>query len=235
LLKKHVGDKDFEPSDTHIKLLELPWSDVFTTNYDTLLERSCENVISRRYDIVINQKDIVHSSRPRIIKLHGSFPSERQLIITEEDYRTYQKRFAPLVNTVQQSLLENTLCLLGFSGDDPNFLQWIGWITDNIGKENSPKIYLLGMLKISEAQRKLMASKNIIAIDLSKCNGIEDHKQAMNFFVDFLHSQRKRRENIDWPIKQKLLRPDDDIPTSSIISEWRNTRLNYPNWIVLPQ
>src|SRR5690606_15320486 len=140
LIKKHIADGDYEPSEFHTRLMELPWSDVFTTNYDTLLERSCENVLSRRYDIVVNQEDLIHSSKPRIIKLHGSLPSTRPLIVTEEDYRIYPKRYAPFVNTVQQSLLENTLCLLGFSGDDPNFLKWVGWINDNIGKENAPKI-----------------------------------------------------------------------------------------------
>lgn len=236
LLKKHIGDKDFEPSDIHIKLLELPWSDVFTTNYDTLLERSCENVISRRYDIVINQRDIIYSNRPRIIKLHGSFPSERPLIITEEDYRTYPKKFAPFVNTVQQSLLENTLCLLGFSGDDPNFLQWIGWINDNIGKENSPKIYLVGVLNISDAQRKLLASKNIVSIDLSICDEINDnHKKAIELFIDFLSSQREKRENLEWPLNQKTLHYSEDSKLDELINYWQSTRLSYPNWVILPQ
>jgi len=45
-VQKNVSDNEYEPSDVHIKLMTLPWSDVFTTNYDTLLERSCREVIS---------------------------------------------------------------------------------------------------------------------------------------------------------------------------------------------
>lgn len=59
---------------------------------------------------------------PRIIKLHGSFPSQRPFIITEEDYRTYSKRFAAMVNTVQQALLEKVFCMIGFSCEDSDFL-----------------------------------------------------------------------------------------------------------------
>jgi len=235
ILKQYIPDKDFDPSDAHIKLLELPWSDVFTTNYDTLLERTCENVISRRYDVVINQKDLVYSNRPRIIKVHGSFPSERPLIITEEDYRVYPKQFAPFVNTVQQSLLENTLCLIGFSGDDPNFLQWIGWINDNIGKENSPKIYLIGILSLSEAQKKLLASKNIVTVDLSTFSNLNgDHKKGILFFLDFLQSQRKSRKNLEWAMDRDTIIAEH-LDVKEVIKKWKVRRLAYPNWIICPQ
>lgn len=103
---------------------------------------------------------------PRIIKLHGSFPSHRPFIITEEDYRTYPVKFAPLVNTVQQSLLENVFCMVGFSCEDPNFLKWIGWIHDNLGKSSSQKIYMISVATIPEAKVKLLFEQNIIVVDL---------------------------------------------------------------------
>jgi len=128
LLRTRIPDKEYEPSELHVHLLELPWVDVFTVNYDTLLERASAKVTSRRFDVVVSKDDLVYSSCSRIVKLHGSFPSGRPFTISEEDYRRYPRDHAPFVNTVQQSLLENTLCLLGFSGDDPNFQHWIGWV-----------------------------------------------------------------------------------------------------------
>lgn len=236
LLKNAIVDKDFDVSSLHINLMELPWSDVFTTNYDTLLERTCEHVVSRRFDVVVNQEDIIYSKRPRIIKLHGSFPSERPLIITDEDYRTYPKKFAPFVNTVQQSLLENTLCLIGFSGEDPNFLQWIGWINDNIGKENSPKIYLIGVLRLTDAQRKLLASKNIVPVDLTHWKGAEgNHSKALGSFLDFLHEQRKKRKNLDWPSNFMMTSSGAKRSVKEIVKEWSDIRVAYPNWVILPQ
>ena len=71
--------------------------------------------------------------QPRIVKLHGSLPATFPLISTEEDYRTYPSKFAPFVNTVRQAMMETVLCLIGFSGDDPNFLHWSGWVRDNLG------------------------------------------------------------------------------------------------------
>src|SRR5581483_3601740 len=40
LVKAVVPDLDFAPGLLHRMLLELPWADVLTTNYDTLLERA---------------------------------------------------------------------------------------------------------------------------------------------------------------------------------------------------
>ena len=44
---------------------------------------------------------------PRIVKLHGTFPSLEPFIFTEEDFRSYPREFAPFVNLAQQVLLEN--------------------------------------------------------------------------------------------------------------------------------
>jgi len=109
LLKKHIDDDNHNPNSLFHKLLELYWSDVFTTNYDTLLERAKDNISERNYQVVVKKDDLINSQSPRIIKLHGSFPSHTPFIISEEDYRTYPKKFAPFVNTVQQTLLENVI------------------------------------------------------------------------------------------------------------------------------
>jgi hypothetical protein len=164
IINSELPDLDYSPSELHRDLLELPWIDVFTTNYDTLLERT---KVTQKYDVVLSKNDLVFSTRPRIIKLHGSFPSQRPFIITEEDYRKYPKEYAPFVNTVQQSLIENTLCLIGFSGDDPNFLNWIGWIRDNLGLSNSPKMFLIGSFNLTNSQIKLLNQRNIEIVDLS--------------------------------------------------------------------
>lgn len=240
LLKDEISDKDFQPSELHEKLLLLPWVDVFTTNYDTLLERTAERILEYRYETVINKQDLVWSTKPRIIKLHGSFPSERPFIITEEDYRTYPKKFAPFVNTVQQSLLENTLCLIGFSGNDPNFLNWIGWIRDNLGKENSPKIFLIGILSLTAGQRKLFEERNIIPIDLS-CFDKSNHYNALSRFIEILSEFGKTEDNLDWPSSNirfhiNLKESESlDPQFEKVIKHWTKDREVYPNWLIAPK
>ncbi len=108
-LQAEIPDNHFQPSELHTKAMDLPWSDVFTTNWDTLLERTVSQPIERRYSVVLEVTDISYRRRPRIVKLHGSFPSNGPFILTEEDFRTYPKEFAPFVNLVQQSMMENVV------------------------------------------------------------------------------------------------------------------------------
>lgn len=164
-LRKLIADDDYRPGDLHRRLVQLPWADVFTTNYDTLLERAARGLVGRRYDVVRAVHDIPTTMRPRIVKLHGSFPSNPPYVITEEDFRTYPRRFAPFVNLVQQAIMENTFCLLGFGGDDPNFLSWSGWVRDNLGT-SAPRIYLCGVLDLTEAQRLALYQRYVVPLDL---------------------------------------------------------------------
>ena len=166
-MQQLVRDEDFKPGDAHEKLLRLPWRDVFTTNWDTLLERGTFSGRDRAYNVVRDMDEIPLSNRPRIVKLHGSLPAQFPLIFTEEDYRTYPTRFAPFVNTVQQAMMETVFCLIGFSGNDPNFLHWSGWVRDNLGAL-APKIYLAGWLDLPPHRRRMLEDRGVVPIDLAR-------------------------------------------------------------------
>ena len=235
LLRHAIPDLTYEPSPLHSQLLNLPWQDVFTTNYDTLLERARASVTLSHYDVVAKKEDLLYANKPRIVKLHGNFPSP-PFVITEEDYRRYPSDHAPFVNTVRQSLLENTLCLIGFSGDDPNFLQWIGWIRDHIGTETSSKIYLVGVFNtLSYADRKLLDGRGIVVVDLSVFS--TDHEKACGEFLVYLNSRKSRAA--DWPTvsADAPLWPTEtgSEKYADIVAEWRRQRDEYPGWVVVPE
>ena len=168
LIKRCIPDDQVMPGQLHTQLLELPWSEVFTTNYDTLLERAAESLLDASYFTVCTREDIPQSKilgRRRIVKLHGSFPSHRPFILTEEEYRTYPEQFAPFVNLVRQSLLENVFCLIGFSGDDPNFLHWLGWVRDMLDKHALP-VYLFLAQEPTLGERKLYEARGVVPVVL---------------------------------------------------------------------
>lgn len=241
-----IRDTSYIPGKLHESLLSLPWSDIFTTNYDTLIERTRPSIYYRKYDLVETYPDIPGKMKPRIVKLNGSFPSHRPFIITEEDFRTYPKKFAPFVNLVQQSMMENAFCLIGFSGDDPNFLSWTGWIRDNLGPSRPP-IYLCGVLNISSSKRKLLESKGIIPIDLSPAVPQSEypdrnihHEKALEFFLSEL-MKGKPSNVMDWPQEESstssnsVQTPLNREKLISLYNSWRDERNKYPGWIVAPR
>lgn len=204
LLLTAIPNDDYEPGPLHQLLLKLPWSDVFTTNYDTLLERARTAVADRYYQVVTCSADIPSSMHPRIVKLHGTFPSVRPFVITEDDFRIYPARCAAMVNLAQQSIVENIFCLVGFSGDDPNFLQWTGWARDNLG-DSVRQIYLIGLLTLTSAQRKLLNRRHVIPIDLSPLFPETDwpdrsvrHQRALEWFLLSLEAA-KPPDPLAWP------------------------------------
>ena len=233
-VKELICDDNLIPNALFSRLLELPWNEVFTTNYDTLLERAAKTVLTQKYDVVYSCKDLAFSDSPRIMKLHGSFPSDATpLILTEEDYRTYPVKYSPFVNTVQQTLMENVLCLIGFSGSDPNFLKWIGWVRDNLG-ESMPSIYLIDFMNLTDAERRVLESKRIIPVDLSELKTDAENGYLKAFDVAFKKLE-VRPAFLEWqpiPIFDLPQKSPEDI--ISAIKDLEQNRLAYPNWIVMP-
>jgi len=264
MLIASIPNDRYMPGELHRLLLELPWADVFTTNYDTLLERTSIN--DRYYQLVLTAEDLPGSAHPRIIKLHGSFPSQRPFIMTAEDYRTYPRKFAPFVNTVQQSLMENTLVLIGFSGDDPNFLYWSGWVRDELGV-NAPRMYLCGVLNLTDPQKRLLEQRGVVPIDLTPVianttptSTKSKHALALEWLLLSLKNGQPSNP-LNWPTAGQK---SPDQPTylppllspahhqyqqaldylqpnvafkdyvSTLLKAWRRERELYPGWLIAP-
>ena len=258
-IRSHVPDSSHHPGPIHELLLQLPWRDVFTTNYDTLLERT--EVTERPYQPVTTVEDLTSAVSPRIVKLHGSLPSQTPFIITEEDYRTYPRCYAPFVNTVRQSLIENSFVLIGFSGDDPNFLEWIGWIRDELEDHHAP-IYLTGVLSLDHVQRSLLARRGVTPIDLAPVflHQSESPAPAIKWFLENLkigrppsphrwpEANRVTQETRDYqpallldgltePEEVALPQADQDVDEATagnILKRWTFERGRYPGWLVAP-
>lgn len=246
-LREQLPDERVTPGSLHKDLLKLSWSEIFTTNYDTLIERAAELDIETPHYTVMCREDIPESRiarRRRIVKLHGSFPSQRPFIFTEEDYRLYPTKFAPFVNLVRQSLLENVFCLIGFSGDDPNFLNWIGWVRDMLEAHTLP-IYLFLDTEPSYGQLRLLQSRHITPVVLPKPALIENPSFADRYVE--LFSRLKAVSDDSSRVWPRYVRPPSyDIQNGAdkdaelkfyieLLPTWQKTRADYPGWLIAPE
>ena len=239
LIRSRVRDHEWSPVEIHRRMLSLPWAEVLTTNWDTLLERSVELNPDLEYNIVRVPSDIARARSPRIVKLHGSFPSYDSFVFTEEDFRPYPERSAPFVNLARQSLLENELCLIGFSGDDPNFLEWSGWVRDQLAKAARP-IRLIGNLHLSNSRRRLLEERNITPIDLAPL--VEDlpeedrYYRSVEIFLYYLNEGRppKATWNVTSTSNGIADLPDADARLTRVAELWGVEREAHPGWLVTP-
>jgi hypothetical protein len=241
-----IPDAEHRPGSLHGQLLSLPWSDIFTTNWDTLLERARLDVAERLYDVVLTPSQIPAAAVPRIVKLHGTLAARTPIIVSEEDYRTYPARFAPFLNMAQQSIIENAFVLLGFSGDDPNFLAWSGWVRDNLGT-HAPRIYLVGYLHLSPGRRRLLEERNVVPVDLAGLPQAAtwpsdmQHRFATEWFLHSLEAGRPPRAG-EWPKVTAPAKPPPSylgeilppVSAGTVAEPWPNL-LNRPPSAGLPE
>ena len=239
LIRSQVRNDELNPGNFHRRLLSLPWADVLTTNWDTLLERSVEDNPDLPYDVVLTSSDIPLKRSPRIVKLHGSLPSHGPFILTREDFRTYPTRFAPFANLARQVLLENELCLIGFSGDDPNFLEWSGWVRDQLGDAARP-IRLLGNLGVSNSRRRLLNSRNVTPIDLyplvKDVPAKDQHRRATEIIIKFFEDGKPRKTKWNFSSAGENVKnsSDSDSTLTTLTKAWATERKNHPGWLVTP-
>jgi hypothetical protein len=251
-IRTRFPDRAWRPGPLHLQALHFPWSDILTTNWDTLLERTADEVTDFIYEVVRTEADIAHARSPRIIKLHGTLGDKDPLIFAAEDYRTYPVRHAAFVNLARQIFIENDLCLLGFSGNDPNFLEWAGWVRDHLGGR-ARRIYLAGYLDLSGSARRYLETHNIAPIDLASLvhhlPKNERYGAATKIFLDMLRAEQplaphvwKRNAFNGYPLRsvedhQKASK--DESFAAEILKETarllREDRESYPGWLVCPR
>lgn len=127
-LEQHILDSTLaagvDATDSHRSLARLGVDQVWTTNYDPLIERADGAAI-----IISSDDDVrlIGTARKTIIKMHGSInPSgptavwDEPPVITRSDFETYEDKHRRLWALLRASYLSKTLLFLGFSFADPN-------------------------------------------------------------------------------------------------------------------
>lgn len=246
LIRQKLNDSAWFPGELSTELLKLPWVEVLTTNWDTLLERASQKIYQPSYSLVTKQEDLSSSLSPRIVKLHGTVNVSKDLIFTQEDFRRYPQEYAAFVNFARQVFIENELCLLGFSGEDPNFLQWAGWVRDNLAG-HSRRIYLVGALNLSSSRRKYLESINIAPIDLFELVKDYDedlqHFYATKIFIEELKNHKPKNNSGWFPdvFKNPFINSTKNEQVFQVkelkeeIQFLKNNRESYPGWLICPE
>lgn len=115
-------NEEVELTENHKILARLPINTYWTTNYDSLIERSLREA-KRIADVKhsISQLNVMKPRRDAIVyKMHGDIELPNEAVITKDDYETYFVDKLPFVNALSGDLVAKQFLFIGFSFTDPN-------------------------------------------------------------------------------------------------------------------
>lgn len=179
---------------------------IYTTNYDEGIEQTAE-MISRAYYKISCLKDIVEMPHTAniIVKFHGDFTAEDEIVLTENDY---QKRMAienPLDVIFRSHLLGKRIFFIGYGLRDKNIDFIFKRHSDLYGKQNLPPSYIVIFKdSYSEERLKEFHEKNINTIVLDSPEELHQLLKEVNEEV-YNGDLKRQADNIFKSFPQQVL------------------------------
>ncbi|MBL8824098.1 MAG: SIR2 family protein [Planctomycetia bacterium] len=117
----------FEPDDNIKWLLNRPWRGIFTTNYDSVIEKAYSQLVEPpQKPVVISRDRLITQVDSRfdvpIYHLHGYLEDpESELLLTEEDYALFREQRRMLFNILKTEFATSPFIYVGYSHGDTNW------------------------------------------------------------------------------------------------------------------
>ncbi len=114
-------DLDIGDSEVHKLIVQLNFPVIYTTNYDSWLERAHE-YHGKPFTKIVNVGQLADAD-PRatqIIKFHGDFDDDESIVLTESQYFDRLSLESPLDIRLRSDLLHRAVLFIGYSLSDIN-------------------------------------------------------------------------------------------------------------------
>lgn len=118
LVADQFADHDRVPTLAHQQLARLPLDEIWTTNYDTLLERAVDGAVA-----IVDDEQLAQAIDPGsrlVYKMHGSVTRPGSAVLTRDDYDRYPDQHPRFWHLLQAQVLTTSFLFLGFGFSDPN-------------------------------------------------------------------------------------------------------------------
>lgn len=147
VLEEHfTANENTKINDYHKYLAETKVKTIWTTNYDTMLEkafygqdvivRRCENDMLPRY---------ITDNKIEIIKMHGCIenPSPENIVLTKEDYEDYSITRPLTIERLRNDLMNKSFLFIGYSYRDSNIQNIMNQVRHLCKKKIMPHYMIL--------------------------------------------------------------------------------------------
>jgi tetratricopeptide (TPR) repeat protein len=190
--------KGLMPSEALLKLSEIPWKAIYTTNYDLLIEDAYAANGAR-----VRQVHPIYADRDRLrdltrneiplYKVHGCISrigtDSGRLVLTGEDNALAREMRRRLFVRLGEDMSEYTVLYIGYGRQDPQFEQLLGEVFSALGGTNNvPRSFALEP-EFQDFERMLWESKNIALIDAKA----EEYIPWLQRETSALSTERERR------------------------------------------
>lgn len=199
---------ELEPDENLRWLFSLRWKAIFTTNYDSVIERAYElNPTPQQRPVTISvTADMVPFDARLdvpIYHLHGALFGRTNpvIVITQSDYARFSEGRRMLFELLKKEFTTSMVLYVGYSNRDPNWKM----VRDQVSAEFFPS-------KIPPSYR---ISRNTAPLDVEilKASGIETFPASLDDFVRTASAELKELETLSDRLKSsKASIPTDLIP-----------------------
>ncbi len=143
--------KQLRPIQSLVDLISLPWSAIFSVNFDDLVEQAAAKVDANRLHVVVDPKELECKPPDRVplCMIHGSIhhatDPDHGLVLTWDDYRRTAKVRKALYSSLAAHLEQREFFYIGFGMNDLDFRDVFGDLRDSYGpkSEQLPRGYCI--------------------------------------------------------------------------------------------
>ncbi len=140
-LRERLATWQIRPGRVHLALAQLPIPILFTTTYDDLIEKACQQV-GKQVDVVVRDSTIPYLRRgPQVvnlIKLNGDLAQPDTLVITREHYERFRLTRPQMLKLLETELGRSDMLYLGWDQADPAFALVFGEVLGRFGADMRP-------------------------------------------------------------------------------------------------
>ncbi len=159
---------DISKSKVHDCIVRLDFPLIYTTNYDSWLERAYE-FHGKKYKKVSKASDFVLSSDSvtQIVKFHGDFDDDQSLVLTESQYFERLGFESPLDIRLRSDLLSRAVLFIGYSLSDINMRYMIYKMTklwDGAGSSAARPGWFMFLTRPNPVHERVLEARGVKAI-----------------------------------------------------------------------
>lgn len=199
-----VFAQSLSPTRTHLRLMQLPTSRIWTTNYDNLLERAIRQISNQphdKWDVAKHDSDLatIAPATRFIYKMHGHIEQtttvdeliQNPVVLCRDNYDRYPENNPRFWRLLQAHFLTTSFLFVGFSLSDPNF-ESVFRIARTVSDVKRPHFALLKTDPTNQRQFELRAED----LKSSGINvvGLDDYSEIVDLLVAL--AARSRPSNV---------------------------------------